>query len=146
MFSVVTFYLVSSECALIRSRHAGQVPRDLAVPVPEIWDGNGTHNKIRYWDPDSNWKFAGFGIGTEIWKIRDSGLGPTLEQPTGTQRFGPVPLIKKNRNSVPGTENFPGHGPRPVPSPGSNGIIQLVYRVFKIYPVGNFYKILKYHE
>ena len=51
---------------LIRGRHSGQGPRDPAVPLPEILDR------------DSNSKCAGFGTvtGTEIWKIRDPGLGP----------------------------------------------------------------------
>ena len=40
--------------------------------------------------------------------------------PSGSQLWGTVPRTKEFRDSVPGTENFPGHGPGPVPTPGGN--------------------------
>ena len=51
--------------------------------------------------------------------LRDSaenpGLGPGLKiEKSGT---GDLDRDERFQNSVPGTENFPGHGPGPVPTP-----------------------------
>ena len=70
---------------------------------------------------------SGTGTGTRIQNFRDS--RPRLEilksgirdrdwNPDLSQLFGSVPGTKKIRFSVPGTENFLGHGPGPVPTPG----------------------------
>ena len=37
---------------------------------------------------------------------------------SGTQLWGTVPGTTEFRDSVSGTDNFPGHGPGPVPTPG----------------------------
>ena len=86
--------------------HTGVGIRDRVPGIPQSWSrksgtgtGTGTHFKIWDWERDSNSKFAGSGTGTgtQICGTRDS----------GTQLWG----------TVPGTENFPGHGPGPVPTP-----------------------------
>ena len=81
--------------------------------------------------------------GTQIQNLRDLGLGPGLKfeksgtrdwdrdtsknpgsgtgtgtRDSGTQLCGTVPGTKAFRDSVPGTENFLGHGPGPLPTPG----------------------------
>ena len=77
---------------IIRDRYPGHGPQDPAVPVQEIWDG----------DRDSNSKFAGF-------------LGAEFQDSTNRN----CPGVWKIRDSVPGTEDVPGHGPGlgPVPTP-----------------------------
>ena len=57
--SLIFSIQIPVEC---RGRHPGQGPRDPAVRLLVIWDG----------DRNSNSKFAGFGTRTEIRKILDS--------------------------------------------------------------------------
>ena len=107
----------------VRGRHPGQGSRDTAVPVLETRErdrdsfqnprlGPGLKFKFcGFWDWDRDWnvKNPGPGIGTHIRGTRDS----------GTQLWGTVPETKEFRDSVPGTENCPGHGSGPVPTPGN---------------------------
>ena len=80
-----------------------------------IWD----------WDQDLNLKNAGPGTGTGTDKkfrdqyFKQSWLCPEiiLTRDSGTQLWGTVPETKEFRDSVKGTENFPGHDSGPVPTP-----------------------------
>ena len=85
--------------------------RDLRDPAKNPGLGPGPGRKIRksgIRDRDSKLKNpgSGTGTGTQIRGTRDS----------GTQLWGTVPGTKEIRDAVSGTENFPGHGPGPVPT------------------------------
>ena len=86
-----------------------RTPRKLFELKQGLGSGTGTgtgrqNQKIRDRDRDSKLKNpgSGTGTGTQICGTRDS----------GTQLWGTVPGTKIQ------IENFPGHGPGPVPTPG----------------------------
>ena len=70
---------------------------------------------------------SGTATGTQNQKIRDSGPGPGLKiEKSGIGDWDrdsdlrAVQGTKEFWDSVPGTENFPGHGPCPEPTPDPN--------------------------
>ena len=88
-----------------RGRHPSQGPRDPALILK-----SGTKiRKSGTRDRDSKLKNMGSGTGTriQIFGMRDS----------ETQLW----------ETVPGTQNFPGHGTGPVPTPVSNSWKKLQY-------------------
>ena len=114
-FNFNTFYVLFQNGIIIMlPSRTGVGIRDRVRGIPrsrsrKSGTRTGTHNKIRDWDWDSYSKFAGFKTGTQICGTQNS----------GTQLFGTVPKTYEIRYAVPGTENFPRHGPGPVPTPDS---------------------------